>query len=356
MDIYKLLEYGVDKKASDLHLIHSSPPILRINGTLQTINGAEVLNGDDIYQMFCQLTTPDQRSLFSKTMELDFGHNLESGGRTRGNACMQRGFISLACRLLPSEIPTLDELQLPKMCKDLIVKQRGLILVTGPTGSGKSTTLAAMLQYLNTTSNRYIVTIEDPIEYMYKSIQCYFSQRELETDTKSFAAALKHVLRQDPDVILVGEMRDLETASTVLTAAETGHLIISTGHAPSAAQSVERIIDMFPPHERHLAQARLSSVLVGVLCQTLVPRITGGRIAAVEIMLGTPAVKNLIREGKPYLLPNSIRAQTSSGMQSTDDVLVKLYQTGVIEWSAVMTYCQDPEEVNKMVGGVPVCK
>ena len=221
-------------------------------------------------------------------------------------------------------------------------------MVTGPTGSGKSTTIAAMIQHLNNTARRYVMTIEDPVEYVYPSIKCAVSQRELVADTPSFASALKYVLRQDPDVILVGEMRDLDTAAAVLTVAETGHLILSTGHAPSAAQSVERIVDLFPPHERSMASARLASVLLGVMCQALVPKIGGGRVAAVEVMLANPPVKNLIREMKSHLLSNVIRTQAQLGMCTLDDALVGLYRKGIIDWSSVLAFCQNPDEVEKL--------
>ncbi len=207
-----------------------------------------------------------------------------------------------------------------------------------------------MIQHLNNNERRYLVTIEDPVEYVHPNIKCAISQRELAADTLSFANALKYVLRQDPDVILVGEMRDLETAATVLTVAETGHLILSTGHAPSAAQSVERIVDLFPPHERAMAQARLASVLIGVMCQVLVPRVNGGRVAAVEIMLANPAIRNLIRDGKTYLIPNTIRTSAQQGMQTLDDALIALYHNRTIAWEAVLAYCQDRDEVEKLAG------
>jgi twitching motility protein PilT len=354
MEILELLSYAESQRASDLHLIVSSPPLLRIDGDLQPMDNAPKLTAESISQFFLQLTTPQQREIFSHDLELDFAYSMPKGGYLRCNACQQQGAISLALRLLPPTIPTIDELGLPQICKDLITRPRGLIIVTGPTGSGKTTTLAAMIQHLNTTEQHYIVTIEDPIEYVYPNIKCAISQRELSVDTLSFANALKHVLRQDPDVILVGEMRDLETASAVLTIAETGHLILSTGHAPSAAQSVERIVDLFPPHERPMAQARLASVLIGVLCQALVPRVNGGRMAAVEIMLANPAIKNLIRDGKSHLIPNTIRTHAQLGMQTLDDALVSLYRKGIIDWAAVLAYCQDTEEVEKLVGKIKV--
>ena len=356
MDIINLLRQSERQRASDLHLIASCPPILRIDGALQPMDGAEELSADDISQAFCQVTTQEQRELFERDMELDFAYSLSSGGRLRCNACQQQGSISLAFRLLSTTIPTIDELGLPQICKDLITRPRGLIVVTGPTGSGKSTTIAAMIQHLNNTQQRYLVTIEDPVEYVHPNIKCAVSQRELSVDTLSFASALKYVLRQDPDVILVGEMRDLETAAAVLTVAETGHLILSTGHAPSAAQSVERIVDLFPPHERHMAEARLASVLVGVLCQVLVPQVGGGRLAAVEIMLANAPVKNLIREGKSYLLSNTIRTHGQMGMQTLDGALVDLYRKGKIEWATVLAYCQDPEDVEKLAGTVKAAR
>ena len=350
MEILDLLHRAEAQKASDLHLIVSCPPMLRIDGALQPIDGISKLTSGDISQVFSQITTPQQREIFNRDLELDFAYSMPEGGHLRCNACQQQGSISLAFRLLAPTIPTIDELGLPQICKELITKPRGLIIVTGPTGSGKSTTLAAMIQHLNNTERRYLVTIEDPVEYIHPNIKCAVSQRELAADTLSFASALKYVLRQDPDVILVGEMRDLETAAAVLTVAETGHLILSTGHAPSAAQSVERVVDLFPPHERVMAQARLASVLIGVLCQTLVPRIHGGRAAAVEIMLANPAVRNLIRDGKTHLLPNTIRTHGQLGMQTLDDALVALYRNGVIDWTMVLAYCHDAEEVEKLAG------
>lgn len=349
MDIMDLLRDAESKRASDLHLIVSSPPLLRIDGDLQPLAKDPKLTADDTSELFTQITTPHQRKIFSQALELDFGFSMPGGSRLRCNACQQQGAISLAIRLLPPSIPNIDELGLPQICKDLITRPRGLIIVTGPTGSGKTTTLAAMIQYLNEMEHSYVVTIEDPIEYRHPSIKCAVSQRELAVDTYSYASALKYVLRQDPDVILIGEMRDLETAATVLTVAETGHLILSTGHAPSAAQSIERIVDLFPTDERPMAQARLASVLVGVLCQSLVPRIKSGRIAAVEIMLANSAVKNLIREGKTYLLSNTIRTHGNSGMRTLDDDLVRLYLKRIIDWRTVLDHCHDPEEVEKLV-------
>jgi len=351
MDIFSLLNLAKVKAASDLHLVASSPPILRIDGSLEPVADMALLTPDDINQALIQITTPEEREDFHHRLELDFGYTLADVGRLRCNAARQRGAISLAIRLLPPVIPTIDELGLPQVCGELILRPRGLVVVSGPTGSGKSTTLAAMIQHLNANERRHVVTIEDPIEYVYPSINCAITQRELGSDTLSFAEALRHVLRQDPDVILVGEMRDTETAAAVLTVAETGHLILTTGHAPSASQAMERIIDLFPPHERHLAQTRLASLLLGVLCQTLVPRAEGsGRVPAVEVMLANPAVRNLIREGKIYQLPNVIRTHTQNGMETLDQSLVKLYRQGIISHQNLLAFCNDRDEVERLTG------
>ena len=353
MDVFELLRMGNSRRASDLHMVTDSPATFRIDGSLEPANGVAPLTAEDINEAFLQLTTPEEREHFHRNLELDFGYTLPDVGRLRCNAAQQRGSISLAVRLLPPKIPTLDELELPAICKELATKQRGLVIVTGPTGSGKSTTLAAMIQYLNTHETRHVITIEDPIEYVYTSIKCAVTQRQLGTDTLSFDNALKHILRQDPDVILVGEMRDTETADAVLTVAETGHFILTTGHAPSATQAMERIIDLFPPHQRHLAQTRLASLLIGALCQVLVPRADGsGRVAAVEIMLGNPAVKNLIREGKLYQLPNVIRTHRNIGMISLDEALVSLYLKGIISGESVLAFCNDRQEVEKLIGKI----
>jgi twitching motility protein PilT len=327
----------------------------RIDGLLEPVDGAVSLTPEDINEAFLQITTPEERETFHRQLELDFGYTLSGVGRLRCNAAQQRGSISLAIRLLPPKIPTIDELELPQICKEMVMKPRGLAIICGPTGCGKTTTMAAMIQHLNSTTNSHVVTVEDPIEYVHPNIKCSVTQRQLGTDTLSFANALKHILRQDPDVILVGEMRDIDTADAVLTIAETGHFILTTGHAPSAAQTVERVVDLFPPHQRHLAQSRLASLLVGVLCQVLVPRANGtGRIAAVEVMLGNPAVKNLIREGKVYQLPNVIRTHRELGMISLDEALVNLYLKGTISGKSVLEVCNDREEVEKLIGKIRV--
>jgi twitching motility protein PilT len=359
MDLTTLLQLAKSKGASDLHMVVARPPLCRIDGQIMPLNELPSLTEEDIEQGLAQVTIERELQDFDKYLELDFGRTVPEVGRVRFNAAKQRGTVSMVCRLLPATIPDVNDLGIPEICKELVVRPRGLFIVSGPTGSGKSTTLAAMIDYLNHTLNRRVVTIEDPIEYTYTNDKCTITQRELGNDTLSFAEALRHVLRQDPDVILVGEMRDLETASAALTVAETGHLVLTTGHAPSASQAVERVINMFPADERHLAQTRLASLLLAIMCQALVPKADeSGRVAAIEIMLANSAVKNLIREGKSYQLPNTIRMHTQQGMELLDQALVRLYKAETITLEQVMDFCNDPEEITKVTrdksAGIPI--
>jgi len=350
-DFIKLLQYAKTKGASDLHIVANSPPLIRVNGDLNAAAELPVLSDEDIEQGLLTLLTDKEKGEFKNNLELDFGRSVDNVGRVRFNLARQRGTASMVARLLPNKIPDPEALGLPKVCKDLIMRPRGLVIISGPTGSGKSTTLASMIEYLNQTDNCRVVTIEDPIEYTYENKKCTITQRELGYDTLSFSEALRHVLRQDPDVILVGEMRDLETASTALTVAETGHLVLTTGHAPSAAQAVERVINMFPPHERPLAQTRLASLILAIFCQALVPKADGnGRVAAIEVMLASGAVRNLIREGKNFQLPNIIRMNTQNGMELLDQALVRLYRVGTITKETVYEYCNDRDEIARITG------
>ncbi len=352
IDVFAFLTEAHNRGGSDLHLVVDSPPLARVRGALEPL-GSVPLSPDDTERALSQLALPMDRDIFQRELELDFGFSMPGVGRLRCNAAQQRGVISLAIRLLPPVIPSIDELELPRICKDLVTRPRGLVIVTGPTGSGKRAPLwAAMIQHLNLTEAKHVVTIEDPIEYIHPSVKSAITQRQLGSDTRSFGQALKHVLRQNPDVIMVGEMRDLDTAAAVLTIAETGHLVLSTSHAPATHQALERIIDLFPPHERHLAYTRLASLLVGVLCQTLVPRaVSGGRIAAVEVMLANTAVRNLIREEKLYQLPNVLRTSHEEGMLTMDESLVDLYRRQMITRETVFDYCNDPDEVERLMGG-----
>jgi twitching motility protein PilT len=353
MDVLELIRLAKSRNASDLHLSVGAPATLRVHGELVPASSLTALTAGDMEEAFNTLTTSEEKNEFHKNMELDFGYSLENLVRLRCNAALQKGTIALAIRLIPPTIPDIDTLHIPELCKQLILKPRGMLIVSGPTGSGKSTTLAAMIDYLNTRESRRVVTVEDPIEYLYTSKRCNITQRETGADTRTFAEALRHVLRQDPDVILIGEMRDLETAAAALTIAETGHLVLTTGHAPSTYQAVERVIDLFPPHERSLAQTRLASLLIGIMCQALVPRRDGkGRVPAVEIMLANPAVRNLIREGKIHQLPNAIRTHARLGMQLLDHALVNLHKSGTITTDNVYAFCNDPEEVEKLIANI----
>ncbi len=350
-DIIDLLQLAKSRGASDLHIVVYSPPLMRINGELMPSNERPALTAEDIESALNEVLTEKEKNEFKNNLELDFGRSIPDVGRVRFNIARQRGTASIVARLLPNKIPDPEALGLPKICKDLITRPRGLVVISGPTGSGKSTTLASMIEYLNQTDNCRVVTIEDPIEYTYENKKCTITQRELGYDTLSFSEALRHVLRQDPDVILVGEMRDLETASAALTVAETGHLVLTTGHAPSAAQAVERIINMFPPHERPLAQTRLASLLLAIFCQALVPKVDGkSRVAAIEVMLATAAIRNLIREGKSFQLPNIIRMNTNNGMELLDQALVRLYKAHEISKETVFQFCNDREDGAKITG------
>jgi twitching motility protein PilT len=352
MDILAVVRLAAEKKASDVHIVAFSPPLFRVRGGMQPVVEMAPLTPDEIDQALQQITTEEQRAVFERDLELDFGYTVPGVGRIRGNAAKQRGTATLVIRLLPSVAPSLEQLGLPEVCKELILKHRGMVVISGPTGSGKSTTLNAMINYLNATESRRVVTIEDPIEFVYTNNKCVITQRELGGDTKSFAEALRHVLRQDPDVILVGEMRDLETASAALTIAETGHLLLTTGHAPSAPQTIERIIDMFPPYERATVQSRLASLLVGILSQVLVPTIDGkGRVGAIEVMLASPAIQSNIRDGKVYQIPNAMMTQARMGMVLLDNALVNLYRKGTISRESVLANCNNQEEVTKLMGG-----
>ena len=358
MEVLQLIDLAMSKGASDLHLVVSRPPLLRIDGLLEPLDDMPPLDEDDIVRAFKQITNKGkskkstsynkEQVQFENHLELDFASTIPGVCRLRCNAAKQRGTYVLSIRLLPLVVPTVAALGLPDVCQKLPLEPRGLIMVSGPAGSGKSTTMAAMINLLNSKTARRVVTVEDPIEYVFPGRKCLITQRELGNDTLSFAQATKHVLRQDPDVILVGELRDYETAAAVLGLAETGHLVLTTTHGSNSVQSVERIIDLFPPYERSQAQSRLASLLVGVLSQALIPRSDGpGRVVAVEVMLANPAVKSLIREDKIYQLPNAIRSQGKAGMQLFDHALVKLYREGLITYENMLAFCQDEHEIEQ---------
>ncbi|MFC2067760.1 type IV pilus twitching motility protein PilT [Chloroflexota bacterium] len=346
MDINKLLQTTVSTGSSDLHLIVPAVPTLRINGILTPIEDEQPVTPKETKDAFEQLTTEKQREVFYRELELDFAYSLPGVARFRVNIALQRGSINLSMRCVPIKIPTIEEYGLPDVCKTLALKPRGLVLVTGPTGCGKSTTLAAMIDYLNDHEKRKVICIEDPIEFLHKNKKCLVAQRDLVDDTRSFSSALKHGLRQDPDVILVGEMRDLETISTAITAAETGHLVLSTLHTIGAAPTIDRIIDVFPPYQQPQIRAQLALVLEAVLSQVLIPRIDGhGRIAGFEIMLHTYAIGTLIRESRTYEIPAVLEVSSNQGMITLDRALAKLVEAGLVPIEEALTRAHKPIEL-----------
>ena len=349
MNIEELLHLMVKEGASDLHLRVPSPPVLRIDGALLPLTDLPRVTPQIVKEALEHITTEAQREKFYDEYELDFAYSVRGLARFRANAFYQRGTISIAIRQVPFQPPTIDELALPQICKTMALKQKGLVLVTGPTGTGKSTSLAAMINHLNRTEARNVITIEDPIEFLHQNDKCIIAQRDLGDDTKSFATALRHALRQDPDVIFVGEMRDLDTISTAITAAETGHLVLSTVHTVSAPQTIERIVDVFPPHQQQQIRFQLSLVMEGILSQTLLPRRSGkGRVAAFEIMLGTEAIRNLIRDCRTEQIPSYLQTGSQLGMQTMDQALEDLVRTGAISMQEALSRHSKPDDLRRV--------
>jgi twitching motility protein PilT len=343
MNIDNLLKVMVEKRASDLHLRVGIPPVFRVDGVLWPMKDVPSFSSADLTAVFEAIATPEQIAIFNCHLELDFVYSLPGIARFRISVLRQRGTLAFALRLVHFGALSIDELKLPQICKELILKPSGLILVTGTTGSGKSTTVAAMIEHLNETVCRNVITIEDPIEYLFRNDKCIIAQRDVGEDTESFDAALIHSLRQDPDVIVVGEMRDLLTISTAIRAAETGHLVISTLHTTDAAQTIDRIIDVYPSMQQNQIRMQLSQTLKGVLSQTLLTRSDGaGRVAAFEIMLGTTAVRNIIRSGNTFELPNAIQLGANEGMQTKDQALVTLVKKKVISMEEALKKTSDP--------------
>jgi len=344
-----LLRLVVEKRGSDLHLASGVPPVLRIDGQLLATN-YESLTDFEVQRMIYAILTDEQIRAFETDYELDCSYQLKGISRFRVNVYRDRGAVAGAFRVIPSRIPTVRELGLPLVLEDLSRRPRGLVLVTGPTGSGKSTTLAAMVGQINNERSCHIITIEDPIEYLHAHRRSLINQRELGADTRSFPAALKHALREDPDVILVGEMRDLETMALAITAAETGHLVFSTVHTNSAAQTVDRIVDVFPPGQQEQIRIQLSNNLEAVLSQQLLPRAgTPGRVCAMEIMIASPAIRNLIREAKAHQVTSIIQTSAHLGMQTMDQCLRDQYQRGMITYEEAMARAMNQEELKKML-------
>jgi len=346
-----LLISMVEKGASDVHLVVGSPPMIRLHGTLLPLVEEKVAQ-DDAQALLTSVLTQDQVDALNRDREIDFAYAMIGVARFRVNACFERGSVSATFRNIPDTPPWLEEMGFPAPVGQMTTKARGLVLVTGPTGSGKSTTLAAMINYMNRNRNSRVITIEDPIEFLHSNINCIITQRELGRDTHSFSAALRSALRQDPDVILVGEMRDLETIALALTPAETGHLVFGTLHVTSAAESINRIIDVFPPEQQEQIRLQLAGVLEAVFTQTLVPKTDGtGRICAMEILIGTPGIRNLIRENKPAQILSMMQTGQNVGMQTLDKQLSKFVNDGMITLEAAIEKAINPEDLKRYVAG-----
>lgn len=346
--IKQILNYAIGKNASDIHFKVGVPPVIRIDGKLSTVEGMKALSSDECENYVKNLLNTEQFSRFQKNRELDFSFSFD-GTRFRTNIYYERGNINASLRLIPAEIRTFNELGLPPILEKFTLANQGLVIITGPTGHGKSTTMAAMVDYINTNKSNHILTIEDPIEYTFKHKKSIISQREIGSDTKSFSEALRSSFREDPDVIMVGEMRDLETIDSALTLAETGHLVLTTLHTNSASQTADRIIDVFPPYQQAQIRSQLASVLVGVVSQRLIPRVNGGRIVACEIMVANNAVKSILRDGKTHQLNNTIQTSASEGMISLDKVLAEYVNKGDITLDDALAWAMDQKEFKMMV-------
>jgi twitching motility protein PilT len=349
MEMNELLKLMVNKGASDLHLTVSSPPVLRIDGELIAQEDLPPLTAEDIELALEQVSTEEQRAAFDSEWELDFAYGVPGLARFRVNVLRQRGAISLAFRFVPFYIPSIDEWGLPQIFKELILKPSGLILITGTSGSGKSTTLAAMLRHLNENATKSVITIEDPIEFTFRNKKCLIRQRDLGDDTKSFSTAVIRALRHDADVIVIGEMRDLDTISTAITAAETGHLVLGTLHTVDAPQSIDRMIDVFPHGQQQQIRTQLSQVIEAVISQTLLPRINGGRIAAFEIMLASRTIRKHIRDEKTFEIPVTIEVSTPEGMQTLDQALADLVKRKVVTPEDALIRSRHPAKLQQFL-------
>ncbi len=330
MSFEELAKLAVAKKASDLHIVVGEPPILRVDGALQVQTDLPAITAEDAEKLSSSITTPEEQERFRAERELDFSYVAEDGTHFRMNLQWEQGTIGLVARLVSANIPTLQELFMPEICKNILQVKQGLVLMTGPTGAGKSSSLAAMVNYINETRAEHIVTFEDPIEFAFTPKKSVILQRQIGTDVLSFAEGLKHVVRQDPNVIVVGEARDLETMSAVLTLAETGHLVLATLHTPGAVQAVNRIIDLFPPHQQEQVRFSLSSVLTAIIAKWLLPRASGGRIPAYEILINTTAVAGLIRDNKVSQIKTVLETSRNQGMITMDQALEELRKAGEI--------------------------
>jgi twitching motility protein PilT len=354
LNLRTLLEEMVSRNASDLHIVAGERPKLRVDGDITNASFDTELTPKDTLQIAYSVLTEQQKKRFELEDELDFSFGIQNLARFRGNVFKQRGCVSMVVRQIPFMIKTFDQLGLPGSIAKMAEKPRGLVLVTGPTGSGKSTTLAAMIDKINRERKGHIITVEDPIEFIHKHQSCIINQREIGSDTKSFANALKYALREDPDIILVGEMRDLETIAATLTIAETGHLAFATLHTNSAAEAINRIIDVFPSHQQSQVRAQLAFVLEGIVTQTLLPKATGrGRVMAAEILVVTPAIRALIRDDKVHQIYSSMQAGKKFGMQTLNDALYQLYMAREVTAEECLRVSGDPTEFQRMIGQLP---
>jgi twitching motility protein PilT len=354
-NLRQLLEEMIERDASDLHITAGDRPKLRIDGDITDSNTDQVLSPKDTLQLAYSILTENQKKRFETEDELDFSFGIQNLARFRGNCFKQRGCVSLVIRQIPFNIRTFDELGLSPAVAKMAEKPRGLVLVTGPTGSGKSTTLAAMIDKINRERRGHIITVEDPIEFIHRHQSCIVNQREVGTDTKSFANALKYALREDPDVILVGEMRDLETIAAALTISETGHLCFATLHTNSAAEAITRMVDVFPAHQQQQVRQQLAFVLEGIVTQTLLPRAKGrGRVMAAEILVATPAIRALIRDAKIHQVHSSMQSGKKYGMQTLNDALYQLYMAREVVREECLRVSSDPNEFLRMIGEGPM--
>ena len=351
MRIDELLRQAREMKASDLHVSVGIPPKCRVNGELVALP-CGIIMPNDSKALVEQMIPPRMIEKFNEDGEIDFSYAARNLGRFRVNVFKQRGALSFVIRLVNSKIPSPEQLGLSKEIVDLTKKKRGLVLVTGPTGSGKSTTLASMIDVINQNYNKHIITLEDPIEYLHRHKMSMVNQREIGTDTLSYANAIRAALREDPDVILVGEMRDLETISTAITAAETGHLVFSTLHTNSAADALDRVIDVFPPHQQQQIRIQFASVIEGVVAQQLLPRMDGGRVAAFEVLIANSAIRNLIREGKSFQIPSIIQTARKDGMQAMDDTIYELFLANFITRQTAIDFAQDAAAMTERTSGM----
>src|SRR3990170_6501419 len=354
MDIQQILEEALRRGASDVHLMVGIYPTLRIDGKLVPLTKTPSSTPDYIEKLVLSLTLPEQKELLLTNKELDFSFALGEVARFRVNAFYQKGYLSAALRLIPNKIPNLEELHLPQVLGNLTKLRQGLILVTGPTGHGKSTSIASLINVINNERGEHIVTVEDPIEYIYPSRKSLIAQREMHLDTHSWEIALRSVLREDPDVVLIGEMRDYETIEAVLTIAETGHLVFATLHTNSAAQTLDRIVGVFPENQQEQVRLQWSNVLEANISMRLVPAINGGRFPATEILLATPAVRNVIREGKSHLIDNIIMTSSSIGMQTLETSLTDLVRAGKITLDTALSFSLRPQELMRDIKRVGV--